>query len=68
MKKGWHEIPPIKNVKIKGGTLKDGWCIAIKDNVVELSIDSALAKDLAESENLVLNGQQIIIKSVKVVE
>ena len=68
LKKGWYEIPPIKNVKIKGGTLKDGWCIAIKDNVVELSIDSALAKDLAESENLVLNGQQIIIKSVKVVE
>ncbi|MBO4319009.1 MAG: cellulase family glycosylhydrolase, partial [Treponema sp.] len=65
----WHEIAPMKGVKIKGGTLKDGWCISVKDNTVELSIDETLASELSGyAQYIFLNGKNIIIKSVKVVE
>ena len=58
-----------KNVKIKGGTLKDGWCIEIKKSgTVSLTIDEKLAQVFEETEEIVINGRNIIIKSVKAVE
>ncbi len=65
----WREVVQEKNVKIQGGTLKDGWCIEIKKSgTVSLSIDEKLAKTLEESDCIFINGRSIIIKSVKVVE
>ena len=65
----WHDVVQQKNVKIKGGTLKDGWCIEIKKSgTVSLTIDEKLAQVFEETEEIVINGRNIIIKSVKVVE
>ena len=65
----WCDLVQQKNVKIKGGTLKDGWCIEIKKSgTVSLTIDEKLAQVLEETGEIVINGRNIIVKSVKVVE
>ena len=64
----WHDIVNEKNVSIKGGTVKDGWCIAINDETLLVTIDEALAIELECAKGIFLNGQGIILKSVKVVE
>ena len=68
-KQVWRELVKQKNVRIQGASLKDGWCVAISKNCTfTLSIDENLAAALEASNGIVLNGQNIIIKSVKVVE
>ena len=68
-KQVWHELVKQKNVRIQGASLKDGWCVAISKNCTfTLSIDENLAAALEASHGIILNGQNIIIKSVKVVE
>ena len=52
----------------KGASIKDGWCIKVTNEVFTISIDEELAAALEASNGLNLNGQNIIIKSVKVVE
>lgn len=65
----WYELPKVSGIKIKGAVLKDGWLLSVKDNIVELSIDEKLAEIISEySRGIYINGQNIIIKSVKVVE
>ena len=65
----WRELVQQENVTIQGGTLKDGWCIAISESgTVTLSIDEKLALDLECAEAIYINGCNIIIKSMKVVE
>ena len=68
-KQVWREVVQQKNVRIQGASLKDGWCVAISKNCTfTLSIDENLAAALEASHGIILNGQNIIIKSVKVVE
>ncbi|MBR6153113.1 MAG: glycoside hydrolase family 5 protein [Treponema sp.] len=64
----WHEIAPMKNVRIQGGTLQDGWCIAVKSDTLTVSIDEKLAQELESGEGVYINGTDLIIKSIKVVE
>ncbi|MBP5450950.1 MAG: cellulase family glycosylhydrolase [Treponema sp.] len=65
----WHDLVKEKNVVVKGASIKDGWCVAISKNCTfTLSIDEKLALALEASHGLNLNGQNVIIKSVKVVE
>ncbi len=64
----WRDLVKEKNVTVKGGSIKDGWCIAVKDDVVTVTIDEALATELEGARGIFINGQNVIIKSVKVVE
>lgn len=65
----WCDLVQQKNVKIQGGTLKDGWCIEIKKSgTVSLTIDEKLAQVLEETGEIVINGRSLIVKSVKVVD
>ncbi len=64
----WHDFVKEKNVTVKGGIIKDGWCIAVKDDVVTVTVDEALAAELEGAKGIFINGQNVIIKSVKVVE
>ena len=51
---------------IKGGVV-DGSNIAVKSDIVTISVDEKLAKELESAGDVFLNGQDIIIKSMKVV-
>ena len=64
----WHDFVKEKNVTVKGGSIKDGWCILVKDQIVTLTVDEALAAELESAKGIFINGQNVIIKSVKVVE
>ena len=64
----WHDLVQEKNILVKGATIQDGWCIKVTNEVFTVSIDEKLAAALEASRGLNLNGQNIIIKSVKVVE
>jgi len=64
----WRDFLKEKNVTVKGGSIKDGWCIAVKDDLVTLTVDEKLASELEGAKGIFINGQNIIIKSVKVVE
>ena len=64
----WHEIVQEKNGTVKGGTVKDGWCIIVKDETVTINVDEALAAELEGAKGIFINGQNVLIKSVKVVE
>ena len=64
----WHDLVKEKNVVVKGASIKDGWCIKVTNEVFTISIDEKLAATLEASRGLNLNGQNIIIKSMKVVE
>ena len=63
---GFHNTPLLKKIRVKGGTFQGN--IKVKANKVILTIDEDLANELANSEAVFLNGQDIIIKSMKVVE
>jgi hypothetical protein len=64
----WHDLVKEKNVTVKGGSIKDGWCILVKDQIVTLTVDEALAAELESAKGIFINGQNVLIKSVKVVE
>ena len=64
----WHELIQEKNAVLKGATIKDGWCIKVTNEVFTINIDEKLAVALENSKGIVLNGENIIIKSVRVVE
>ena len=64
----WHDIVKEKNVSVKGAAIQDGWCIKVTNEVFTVSIDENLAAVLEASNGIFLNGGNIIIKSVKVVE
>ena len=64
----WRDFVKEKNVTVKGGTIKDGWCILVKDEIVTLTVDEELAAELESAKGIFINGQNIIIKTVKVVE
>lgn len=64
----WRDLVKEKNVTVKGGSIKDGWCIAVKDDLVTVTVDEALAAELEGAKGIFINGQNVIIKSVKVVE
>ena len=64
----WRDFVKEKNVTVKGGSIKDGWCIVVKDDVVTLTVDEALAAELEGAKGIFINGQNVLIKSVKVVE
>ena len=51
---------------VKGGVV-DGGSIAVKSDIVTISVDEKLAKELESAEDVLLTGQNIIIKSMKVV-
>ena len=53
--------------KIQGGTLNNT-NVAVKKEIVTIEIDSKTAEDIAGSEQLVINGQDIIINSIKFIE
>ena len=66
----WHNgtnTASLKNLKVKGGTLLNG-PIKVKDNIVEISINEKLARELANCENVYISGNDILLKSVKVME
>lgn len=62
----WHDTGTLKNLKVKGGVI-DGQ-IKVRSNTIILSIDEKLATELVNGEAIFLNGQNIIIKSMTVVE
>ena len=63
----WAELMTRKNVKLeKGGTL-DNAMIMVKDNVVVVSVDKDTKLEY-ETSGLQVQGEDIIIKSVKVIE
>lgn len=64
----WHDLVKEKNVSVKGAAIQDGWCIKVTNEVFTISIDEKLAAALEASHFILLNGENIIIKSVKVVE
>ena len=64
----WHDLVKEKNVSVKGAAIQDGWCIKVTNEVFTVSIDENLAAALEASNGIFLNGGNIIIKSVKVVE
>lgn len=66
MNYNWHDTGTLKNLKVKGGVI-DGQ-IKVRSNTIILSIDEKLATELVNGEAIFLNGQDIIIKSMKVVE
>ncbi len=49
-------------------SIKDGWCMKVTNEVFTVSIDEELAVKLEGSQGIFLNGENIIIKAVKVVE
>lgn len=68
-KGNWHDeynTPLLKSMCVKGGVM-DG-TIKVQADTVVLEINEKLAKELANGEAVYLNGQNIIIKSMKVVE
>ena len=64
----WHEIVNEKNVTITGGSSKDGWCIAVKDETVTITVDEALAVGLESAQSIGIGGKNVRIKSIKIVE
>ncbi len=62
----FHNTNTLKNLKVKGGLLE--FDIKVQSDTVILSIDEKLAKEFVDGEALFLNGNDIIIKSMKVVE
>ena len=64
----WRELVKEKNINIKGASIKDGWCIKVGDGTFTINVDEKLAPTLEASHGLILSGENIIIKSVKVVE
>lgn len=64
----WHELIQEKNAVLKGATIKDGWCIKVTNEVFTINIDEKLAVALEDSQGIVLNGENIVIKSVRAVE
>ena len=55
-------------MRIKGGILQSWGNIKVQSKKLVLSIDEDLAKELANGDAVCLNGQDIIIKSMTVVE
>ena len=65
----WHNAANtalLRNLKVKGGTFDGN--IKVKDNTVEITINEKLAKELANCENVYINGKDILLKSVMVME
>ena len=56
----------LKKMRIKGGIFQG--IIKVQSKKLILTIDEDLAKELANGDAVSLNGQDIIIKSMKVVE
>ena len=67
-KGNWNEVMTKSKVKLlKGGSL-DGAMIKVKDNTVVVSIDNATSCEFETGGELYILGEDIILKSVKVVE
>ena len=67
----WHDVgntPLLKKMRVKGGILQSWGSIKVQSKKLVLTIDEDLAKELADGKGVCLNGQDIIIKSMKVVE
>ncbi|MBO7122964.1 MAG: glycoside hydrolase family 5 protein [Treponema sp.] len=67
----WHDTyntNMLKIMKVKGGVVAADGLIKVQSNTVILSIDENLATEFANGHAVFLNGQNIIIKSMKVVE
>ena len=65
----WHDgsnTPLLKKMRIKGGVLQG--TIKVQADTVVLEINEKLANELVNGEAVYLNGQNIIIKSMKVIE
>ena len=65
--RNWHDTDTLKNLKVKGGFIVDGK-IKVQSGTVILNIDEKLADELANGMTVEINGQNIIIKSMTVVE
>ena len=67
-KGNWNEVMTKSKVKLlKGGNL-DGAMIKVKDNTVVVSIDNATSCEFETGGELYILGEDIILKSVKVME
>ena len=67
-KGNWNEVMTKSKVKLlKGGSL-DGAMIKVKDNTVIVSIDNATSCEFETGGELYILGEDIILKSIKVVE
>ena len=67
-KGNWNEVMTKSKVKLlKGGSL-DGAMIKVKDNTVVVSIDNATSCEFETGGELYILGEDIILKSVKVME
>ena len=62
----WVDLSARNDVKVTGAV--KGGNFEVKSETVVISVNEKLAADLEASRNIILNGENIIIKSVKVVE
>ena len=65
----WHNSANttlLQNLKVKGGNYDGN--VQINSNTIEITISEKLAKVLPSCDSVYFNGQNIILKSVKVVE
>ena len=65
----WHNganTTLLQNLKVKGGTYEGN--IKVKADTVEITINEKLANVLANCDSVYLNGTNILVKSVKVME
>ncbi|MBO4640225.1 MAG: glycoside hydrolase family 5 protein [Treponema sp.] len=65
----WHNsanTPLLQSLKVKGGAYDGN--VLVNSDTVEITINEKLAKVLPNCDSVYLNGQNIILKSVKVVE
>ena len=58
----------LKKMRVKGGILNSWGNIKVQSKKLILTIDEDLAKELADGKGVYLNGKDIIIKSMTVVE
>ena len=70
VQQNWHNAdntPLLANMLVEGGDLQGN--IKAKSDIITISIDEELAKEIVENAwSVYLNGQDIIVKSMKVVE
>ena len=65
----WRELQKEKNVKISGGAVGNNYNnIEVRSNIITVSINEKLSKEFETAIGIYVKGQDIIIKSMKVVE
>ena len=63
----FQELLTMKNVHVTGGQ-KEGSNLIVKSDVITITIDEAISEKLETAQDFGINGNDIIVKSLRVVE